>query len=110
MQGDLCNSPTLAEETPQTLPQAGLTAWRKVTACSAGGSTTVSNASLWVEHNLLQSTLKSNMTLLHLVAKKPTGTIRQWFGTSGIQETEQVERNRGEKQSRKVNAPELVCK
>lgn len=70
----------------------------------------MSNASLWVEHNLLQSTLKSNMTVLHLVAKKPTGPIRQLFGTSGIQETEQVERNRVEKQSRKVNASELVCK
>lgn len=81
--------------------------------CRAGqnrGSTAVSNASLWGEHNLLQSTLKSNMTALHLVVKRTRSPRKQLFGTFGIRETEQVERNRGEKQSSKVNASELICK
>lgn len=65
---------------------------------------------LWGQHHLLQSSLKSNMTVLHWVAKKTRGPIKQLLGTSGIQETEQVERNRGEKQSSKVNASELICK
>lgn len=42
MKGDLSNSLTLREETPQTLWQAGLPAQRRVTAGRAGGSTTVS--------------------------------------------------------------------
>lgn len=77
---------------------------------SAGGSTTVSNASLWEKHNLLQSTPKSNTAVLHLAAKKTRGSIKQLFGTSQIHESEQVERNRDEKQSRKVNASEVICK
>lgn len=108
MKGDLSNSLTLREETPQTLWQAGLPAQRRVTAGRAGGSTTVSKASWWGEHSLWQSTLESNV--FHFIAKKTRGPLKQLFSTSGIQETEQVERNRGEKQSSKVNASELICR
>lgn len=79
----------------------------KCRAVQSRGSTAVSNASLWGEHNLLQS---KQYDCPPLSSKEDKKSKKATFRSFWDPRNWAVERNRGEKQSSKVNASELICK